>query len=188
MKIGVIGIDYQIDFMDSPGSALPVPGANDDAARFAEFVIRHSDRISSLYLTQDSHHVLDIAHPGWWRKQDGSVVDPFTIITSADLHSGKYYPALRVQYSHKYIKALEDQGEFVHMVWPEHCIVGTAGHTFHTEINKMISKYENSGRWVNIITKGSNQNTEHYGAFRAKIEQPDDQYTKLSKVLLTQLN
>lgn len=188
-KIGIIGIDYQIDFMDSPNSALPVKGANADAERFAEFVNRHRDRISDLYLTQDSHHVLDIAHPSWWKNADGTEVNPFTVITPTELTAGTYYPSLRVQYSRKYIQALTDQGEFVHVVWPEHCIVGTEGHTFHPAVRKMIAAFEKKCyRWVNIITKGSNPNTEHYGAFRANIEQPDDPSTQLSQVLLTKLN
>jgi nicotinamidase-related amidase len=188
-KIGIIGIDYQIDFMDSPGSALPVTGANDDAERFAAFVTKYRDRIQSVYLTQDSHHTLDIAHPSWWKKADGSQVDPFTIITTADLNAGTYYPTLRVRYSREYVKALEDQGEYIHMVWPEHCIVGTTGHTFHPAVQKMIADFErNCFRWVNVITKGSNPNTEHYGAFRANIEQADDPSTQLSQVLLNSLN
>ena len=175
--------------MDSPNASLPVPGANADAERFAEFVNRHRDRISALYLTQDSHHVLDIAHPSWWKNADGSTVSPFTIITVDDLQAGKYYPAIRAQYSRKYIQALADQGEFIHMVWPEHCIIGTEGHTFHPAVSKTIADYErNCARWVTIITKGSNQNTEHYGAFRANIEQPDDPTTQLSQLLLTRLN
>lgn len=188
-KIGVIGIDYQIDFMDSPGSALPVPGANADAERFADFVTRFKDRIQSLYLTQDSHHVLDIAHPTWWKKADGTNVDPFTVITTADLTAGTYYPAIRPRVSREYVQALETQGEYIHMVWPEHCIVGTTGHTFHPAVQRMIAAFErNAFRWVNIITKGSNPNTEHYGAFRANIEQVDDPSTQLSQLLLASLN
>lgn len=188
-KIGVIGIDYQNDFMPNPGSALGVPGANEDADRFAEFVSKHRNRIQSVYLTQDSHHVLDIAHPSWWKKADGTDVDPFTIITTADLAAGTYYPAIHPRVSREYVQALEQQGEYIHMVWPEHCIVGTHGHTFHPSIQKMISDFEKSAfRWVNIITKGSNPFTEHYGAFRANIEQADDPSTQLSQVLLTSLS
>ena len=59
-KVGFFGINYQIDFMDLPGSALPVSGANADAERIANFLIKFADQFQSLYFTQDSHHVLDL--------------------------------------------------------------------------------------------------------------------------------
>ncbi len=186
-NIGVFGIAYQHDFT-MPEGTLYVPGGGEDAERFAEFVLKFQHDIKSLYLTQDSHRVLDIAHPSWWKQKNGDFVEPFTMITVNDITAGTYYPAIRPIESNEYIRKLEDQGEFQHMVWPEHCIIGSLGHTFHKSIRNAASEFERSThRWVEIITKGSNPFTEHYGAFRANIEQAGDPSTQLSQILLNQL-
>ena len=188
-KVGFFGIDYQIDFMDLPGSALPVPGATADAERVANFLIKFADQFQSLFFTQDSHHVLDIAHPRWWKKSDGSFVDPFTPILPDDLSNGKYYPAVHPSLSVKYVNDLTTQGEFVHFIWPEHCIIGSNGHGFQKDILKAIAAFEEkTGRWVNFVTKGSNPFTEHFGAFRANIPQANDPSSQINQVLLNQLN
>jgi nicotinamidase-related amidase len=188
MKIGIIGIDFQNDFMDQPNAALPVPGAVADAKRFATFIEKFAPEITSVYLTQDSHHALDIAHPGWWAKADGSPVDAFTPITYKDISEGKFVAKVHMSKSNKYVRDLEDQGEFGHFIWPEHCLIGSWGHGFQEDVFKAITSWERSqSAWVNIITKGSNPYTEHFGAFRANIPQANDPSTQLSQALLTAL-
>jgi nicotinamidase-related amidase len=188
-KVGFLGIDYQNDFMDLPNSALPVPGANADAQRVATFLTKFAEQLTSLYFTQDSHHVLDIAHPSWWKNADGSFVSPFTMISSDDIIAGKYYAAVHPTLSKRYVDDLTAQGEYVHFVWPEHCLIGTEGHAFQKDIQLAIGNFERvTGRWVNVITKGSNPFTEHFGAFRANIPQANDTSTQISQSLLQQLN
>ena len=188
-KVGFLGIDFQMDFMDLPGAALPVPGANADAERIAEFITRHVTEIHALYLTQDSHHALDIAHPKWWKKSDGSFVDPFTAILPEDLSSGKYYPAVHPSLSVKYVNDLTIQGEFIHFIWPEHCLIGSPGHAFHPAILQAVREWETrNGKFFNPITKGSNPFTEHFGAFRANIPQANDPSTQISQALLLALH
>ena len=187
-KVGFFGIDYQQDFMDLPNSALPVAGATDDAKRIAKFLTKFADQFTSLFFTQDSHHELDIAHPRWWKKADGSFVDPFTAILPADLQSGRYYPAVHPSLSVKYVNDLTAQGEYIHFIWPVHCQIGTAGHAFQSDISDAIANFERvTGRWANFVTKGSNPFTEHFGAFRANIPQANDPSTQVNQVLLQQL-
>lgn len=187
-KVGFFGIDYQMDFMDLPGSALPVPGANEDAQRVSKFLTKFADQFTSLFFTQDSHHELDIAHPSWWKKADGSFVDPFTAILPQDLTSGKYYPVVHPSLSVKYVNDLTSQGEYIHFIWPVHCQIGTPGHAFHPNVSNAISNFEKvTGRFVNFVTKGSNPFTEHFGAFRANIPQANDPSTQVNQVLLQQL-
>ena len=187
-KVGFLGIDYQVDFMDLPNSALPVLGANADAQSVAEWLTKFADQLTSLYLTQDSHHALDIAHPSWWKDVNGQLVNPFTAILPEDLTSGKFYPTVHPTTSVKYVNDLTAQGEYVHFIWPEHCLIGTEGHAFQKDIQKAVANFERkTGRWVNFVTKGSNPFTEHFGAFRANIPQASDPSTQINQALLQQL-
>lgn len=45
MKVHLLIIDPQIDFMDLPGSALPVAGANADMDRFAPLLDKINDKL-----------------------------------------------------------------------------------------------------------------------------------------------
>lgn len=193
-----IGIDCQNDFTDIPEDllprdvsgiitdhpALPVKGAHDDMLRLGGFLKKFHQHISAFYLTQDSHHRLDISHPCWWRKEDGSEVDPFTPISYQDIMDGKYLPKMAYKRSTNYVKALEENGEFSHFIWPYHCIMGTWGHNFHFAIGDAIRIIEGEGKWINFVTKGSNPFTEHFGPWRANIPDPSDSSTQLNQTLL----
>lgn len=50
------GKQHQVDFHG--GGALAVSGADEDAARIRAFILAHLDRITSIYVTLDSHQVL----------------------------------------------------------------------------------------------------------------------------------
>ena len=191
-KTGIIGIDFQNDFMDQTGAALPVPGSMADATRFAGFITKFVDQIESFYLTQDSHHPIDIATPNWWRENDGTVdgkeVGIFTPITIKDINDGKYSAKFHPSLSNKYVRDLEVQGEYGHFIWPEHCLMGTWGHGFQKDVIDAVNNWERtSGKWYQIITKGSNPFTEHFGAFRANIPQPNDPSTQINQQLMLAL-
>lgn len=55
-KIILLIIDPQIDF--HPGGSLAVAGANEDSERIAAFIASNRQKISEIYVTLDSHHVL----------------------------------------------------------------------------------------------------------------------------------
>jgi nicotinamidase/pyrazinamidase len=192
-KVGLFLIDLQQDFMDSPGSALPVAGANDDAVRAANFITKFADQITGLYLTQDSHHRLDISHRWMWKVNKGlGANDPFidanTLILPENLADGSIYAVVNPGKQNKYVRDLTDQGEYMHFIWTDHCVVGTPGHAFHPEVSKAMWEWEvKTGHFVSVITKGWNPWTEHFGAIRANIPQGDDQSTQLNQTLLNQL-
>lgn len=188
MTKGIFVIDYQNDFCDQPGASLPVTGAVADIQRVSNLLTSKPDMFQSVFATQDSHHVLDIAHPSWWKNADGTQVAPFTAILPDDLSSGKYYAAVHPKLSNQYVNDLTTQGEYIHFIWPEHCIMGTWGHAFHKDFSEALTNWERTTkRWVNIVTKGSNPFTEHFGAVRANIPQANDPSTQISQVLLQQL-
>jgi nicotinamidase/pyrazinamidase len=122
-------VDPQNDFCDVPCAALPVPGANADLQRLAAFVDRCGDRIGNIHVTLDAHHVLDIAHPGWWKDEAGQSPAPFTVISREDVLQKRWSPRDPALQAHAlaYVCALEQRGRYQHIIWPEHCLVGSWG-------------------------------------------------------------
>lgn len=204
-KIALFAIDFQNDFLDYSIDSLPhtkdaqgnwvplyqpalaVGGGIQDVTRFTDWALANISRFSRLFFTQDSHHYLDIAHPEWWQDAAGNTPPPFTMITYSDVQSGKWVPRRFYQKSSAYVKALEDGGEFIHTIWPPHCLMGTWGHNFHPKIYDLIIAAEKRGIWPNIITKGSNPFTEHFGAFRANVPDPNDPSTNIDHMVLNSL-
>lgn len=199
-KVAIFAIDFQNDFLDIDPTdlpqrngqplyrpALPVAGSVADVKRFSDWAIKNVNQISRLFFTQDSHHYLDIAHPDWWQDAQGNSPAPFTPISHADVLAGKWVPRRYYQKSLSYVKALEDGGEFGHFIWPPHCLMGNWGHNFHDSIFDVIVTFEKRGIWPNIITKGSNPFTEHFGAFRANVPDANDPSTSIDHTLINTL-
>jgi nicotinamidase/pyrazinamidase len=86
-------VDVQNDF--HPGGSLAIKEANEDADRLTKLLRTHRNKIDNIMATLDSHHKLHIAHPGFWVSGDGPGTrhpDPFTLISSEDIVSGKWKP------------------------------------------------------------------------------------------------
>jgi len=76
-QVRLLIIDPQNDFCDLPESwqitnplsgqriapALPVTGAHADMQRLATLIRQAQSAITDIYVTLDSHHRVDIAHP-----------------------------------------------------------------------------------------------------------------------------
>lgn len=172
-RTALLVIDAQNDFHDIPNAALPVPGAVKDTERIAELIKKVNP--GTIFASQDSHYPLAIFHSSWFNDSKGKPVQPFTQILAEDVRSGRFVPRIDPQGTLHYLDALEKDGEFKHMIWPEHCIIGTEGHNFHPVFMQAIKEWMVKNlRWVNFITKGTNPFTEHYGIFRANVPIADD--------------
>ncbi|NTW75678.1 MAG: hypothetical protein HGB34_02140 [Candidatus Moranbacteria bacterium] len=186
-NIHLLVIDPQNDFMDIPGAALPVPGSSDDMRRLAALIRRIGKRLSDIHVTLDSHRVIDVAHPGMWTDGNGNLPAPFTIISAEDITTARWtprVPSLRKRLL-EYAVALEQNGNYPLMIWPEHCVIGTPGHTVQTDLLKALMEWERSEiANVDFVTKGTNAFTEHYGALMAEVPDPDDPSTGLNAGLL----
>ena len=193
MTTHLLVIDPQNDFCDLPAPhtpALPVPGADADMRRLAAFVTAASDTIDAITVTLDSHHRLDVAHPTFWQRGDGSAVAPFTPISAAQLRAGEYVPrdASAHERVQAYLDALEAGGRYTLMVWPVHCEVGTWGHNVHAAVQAACAAWEERrSRTVDFVFKGLNPWTEHYSAVQAEVPSPDDEGTQLNRGLLDRL-
>jgi nicotinamidase-related amidase len=190
MKVHLLIIDPQNDFFDIDGAALPVPGANEDMRRLAKLIGRIGPKLEDIHITMDSHRLIDIAHPAWWRNQNGEQPAPFTVISVDDIENGIWTtrnPAFRKR-TLEYAKQLEATGKYQICVWPPHCLIGTWGHNVQTELNGVLQQWsEREFAMVDYVTKGSNPWTEHYGAMMAEVPDPSDPSTMLNTDFLNML-
>ena len=65
-------------------------GAVEDCARIAAFLYRNLDRITQVVVTLDTHTAAQIFHPLFWVGADGAHPAPHTVITLADVESGRW--------------------------------------------------------------------------------------------------
>jgi nicotinamidase-related amidase len=189
-------IDPQNDFCDlaaAPGAtpALPVTGADADMRRTAALIDAAGDRLDAITITLDSHHRLDIAHPGFWRRGDGGAVGPFTPITAAQVRAGEFLPrdAAALPRALAYLDELESRGRYTLMVWPVHCEIGSWGHNVHGAVRAAYNRWEEARQaTVQKVVKGTNPWTEHYSAVQAEVPAGDDPATDLNTALLADLD
>ena len=87
-KTALLIIDAQYDFCNLNGT-LFVPGADQDVLRIAQMIATMGEKIDQIFVTLDTHHVLDIAHPLFWEDPNGNTVAPFTLITASAVSGGK---------------------------------------------------------------------------------------------------
>jgi nicotinamidase-related amidase len=186
MNIQLILIDVQNDFCNPKGS-LFVPGADDDSKRIAEFINRVGHKLDDIHATLDSHRVIDVAHPAYWVNSQGGNPDPFTIISVDDVENGTWRTTNPNWQSRalEYVKELEANQRYALCIWPEHCIIGSWGHSIFPEVSQALCEWERKNfAIVNYVTKGSNIYTEHYSAIKSEVEDPEDHTTMLNNDFL----
>lgn len=189
MKIHLLTIDPQNDFCD-PKGALSVTGANKDMERLATMIDRIGHKLDNIIVSLDSHQLIHIAHPIFWRNSAGNRPDPFTIISADDVRNGKWIPAKPSLLGRalKYVEQLEKNARYPLCIWPPHCLIGSWGAAVYPVFFEAVMKWcDKEYGLVDWITKGSNPLTEHYSAIRADVEDPKDSGTWPNSTLLTTL-
>lgn len=212
-NIQLLIIDPQNDFMDIPDdvckamgkmnfktngsydvepfkAGLAVTGAWEDSIRLANFINKSERVIKSISVTLDTHQQYDVAHPMFWKNDQGQHPAPFTIISSKEIINGQWKPVDTkvTQRMVDYTQSLEKQGLFPLCIWPEHCLVGTTGNAIAQPILNSLMAWEKRliSRFA-PVTKGHNPYTEHYGAFFAEVIDPRDPTTSLNTHLVEKL-
>ena len=189
MTTTLLIIDPQVDFCE-PQGALFVPGAPADTARTAALLSRSIDEVDAVHVTLDSHHPHDISHPAWWVNPSGAHPAPFTAISLADLLGGHWPPAAADDSgeTRAYLTALDASGRYPHVIWPEHCIIGTPGHGVAAALRAPLRDWAlRRQRTVGYWRKGENPLTEHFSAIRAEVPRADDPHTQQNLALVTAL-
>jgi nicotinamidase/pyrazinamidase len=122
MRMDLIVIDPQMDFCVPDGTfpniktgALLVDGAYDDMKRLAGFIRKNAHKLSDIHVTLDSHHLVDVAHPLFWKDTHGKHPSPFTVISASDIEKGVWTPSVPSLFKRmvEYAKTLESSGRYL---------------------------------------------------------------------------
>ncbi|WP_080059625.1 isochorismatase family protein [Spirosoma aerolatum] len=187
MKNAFLIIDAQFDFCH-PEGALFVPGAEQDITRIATLIRAHAQQIDHIVVTLDTHHILDIAHPGFWQDANGTHPAPFTRITGDAVDTGRWIPRFSAEKAKKYVHDLEADGQFDHFIWPEHCLIGSHGAALHDTLLDALKDWSHQrNRDYVAVQKGLYSLSEHFGIFRAQVPDPAISETQLNTSLIADL-
>jgi len=189
MRVELLIIDPQIDFCDPDKGALYVKGAEQDIKRLSAMVRRVGAKLDDIHVTLDSHHLVDIAHPIFWRDTAGNHPAPFTLISASDVESGKWTATQPGLYRRalEYVQTLEKNGRYLLCIWPPHCTIGSPGHAIMPELFAALQEWEKRFAVLDLVTKGSNIMTEHYSAVKAEVPDPEDPGTQINTRLIETL-
>ena len=188
MRVSLLIIDPQNDFVAKSGK-LSVPGADADMDRLATMIRRLQPKLDDIVVTLDSHRKVDISHPLWFVDSAGRSPSPFTMISAADLEKGVWntrLPSYRAR-TLAYLKALEKSARYPHIIWPEHCLIGSEGHGVWPNLMDAIHGWEGQFALAEMVTKGSNIWTEHFSAVKAEVPDPNDPSTQVNTSLISTL-
>lgn len=213
-KIHLVIIDPQRSFCATVPAAdqqrlhdgeLCVPNGWDDMCRVGNLVYRLIDVLDEIKITLDSHHKMHIAHPGWYKDNKGNKPAPFTSMreekgriigsvfnasTNSFTDVGEYTTVVPsfLRITLDYLKALATGGRYPHVIWPEHCLIGTPGHTIVEPLAEALFAWEDKNHgWVEKVTKGSWNFCEHFSAVKAEVPAPREPSTQLNTEFITTL-
>ena len=172
-RVMLLLVDPQIDFIFPQGS-LCVPGAVDDTRRTIEWILRNAGEITSISASLDSHTTFQIFYPTWWGNDKGEHPAPFTVITSDDIHKGKWRPLVDPAWSLQYVEKLERGGKYSLMIWPYHTMIGTPGQSLVPALSEAIM-YHAAARHAQPtwLIKGTIPQTENYSILEPEVKVPN---------------
>lgn len=200
-------IDPQVDFHD--GGNLAIANSTQDAMRTAKLIRDNIDAIDEIFVTLDTHNKLHIAHSAFWSNTPdgkGTGPAPFTFLMHDDANpedntvytfdganidkSKTWYPknSAHTKWAAEYSRKLcQGENGFKLFIWPEHCIIGTPGHTVQKDINDALQEWcaKHADKVVKYVPKGMNNLTEMYSVIRAEVPVSPDTQTNVP--LLTEL-
>ena len=188
-KIHLVIIDPQNSFC-SPSGELYVKGAEKDMERLATMVKKLKRKLDDVHVTLDSHHLIHIAHPIFWKDSAGNSPKPFTIISAKDVRDGTWTtnkPSL-FKRAKDYVETLEKNGRYPLCIWPPHCLIGSQGQAVYPVFYEALMDWCSDFAAVDFVTKGSNILTEHYSAIVADVPDANDPGTQMNVSFLNTIN
>ena len=184
-----------------PAGSLAVPGSNEDSLRVRDMILHNLDGIDDIIVAMDSHYSTHIAHAIFWCRGPKHPAyttfcvthpEPFTVITHQDILDGVWVPVQKenflIDWVRYYTRELEKKGRLQLTIWPQHCLIGTAGHAVVQPINDAIQTWAmHRKKVIKYSMKGQNLYTEMYSALAAEVEDPTDPRTGMDWDLLAEL-
>jgi nicotinamidase-related amidase len=183
-KVALLIVDGQWDFV-SPTGCLPVPGAVADMRRLIEFIYGNLGSITEIIPSKDTHLPFQIFFPSVWRDRQGNPPDGYQVITYEDMHRGIWKNIVDPKWALEYVKKLETQANKPLMIWPFHCLQGTPGCDLVPALSEAVFFHSIArASQPTFLSKGTNKRVEHYGIFKAEVEDPGDISTQLNTQVL----
>jgi nicotinamidase-related amidase len=167
-------VDVQNDFiLPPPLGRLPVPGAVEDSRRTIEWIYRNVHQITQITASLDTHTPFQIFYPTWWRDANGNRPAPYTVISADDVKKGLWKPVIEPVWSLQYVDELERVGKKQLMIWPFHCMEGTAGRALLPAFSEAIM-YHSGARAAQptYLPKGTIAHTEFYSVVEPEVKYP----------------
>jgi len=170
----LILVDAQVDFVHTDG-ALAVPGAVEDTRRTIEWLFRSLEQVTTIAASLDSHTPLQIFYPPWWADPDGRAPAPYTAITAAEVHAGRWRPVIEPEWSVQYVERLEKDARKTLMIWPYHTMIGTPGQAITPALYETIAYHAAArGAQPHFLSKGFLPRTEHYSIVEPEVKIPEE--------------
>ncbi len=189
-RILLLLVDVQNTFC-IPDFELYVGGASGRAAvednqRLCAFIYRHLDRITRICPTMDTHRAAQIFHGLFFVDDHGKHPEPFSLITRADIDSGKWRfnrqidglagvaPDAADRYLRHYVRTLGENGKYDLTVWPYHAMVGGIGHALVSAVESAVF-FHSMARisQPDIQLKGEYTLTEHYSVLSPEVTEDE---------------
>jgi nicotinamidase-related amidase len=190
-RLAVLAVDVQNTFC-VPGFELFVggrsgTGAVDDNRRLCEFLYRNLDRITQILPSLDTHNVMQVFHAVWLVDEGGRHPDPYTLVTAADVESGRWRmnpavaealgldPAYAARHLAHYTRRLAEGGKYDLTIWPYHALLGGIGHALVSAVEEAIF-FHGVARYSRpeFQVKGDNPLTEHYSMLGPEVTEGPD--------------
>ena len=200
-RICLVAVDVQNTFC-IPGFELYVQGAEDDNRRLCEFLYRNLSAITAVIPTLDTHRATQIFHAIWLVDDDGNHPDAYTLITAAEIESGRWRvnPAavestgIEADYAQRqlrdYTRKLEESGKYDLTIWPYHAMLGGVGHALVSSVEEAVFFHTIArSSQPAFQVKGDNPLTEHYSMLGPEITTgPDGEpIASVNELLIEQL-
>jgi nicotinamidase-related amidase len=169
VRIAAFGIDVQVAFC-TPGASLFVPGAVEDTQRTLHWLYTNLDRVTELVFSLDTHRAFQIFHPAWWQDFAGQPPPPLTVITAADIRTGRWSPTRYPEESLAYCERLEASGKYVLTIWPYHALLGGLSHSLVPavyEASLFHALVRDTPTWFEL--KGEHPLTENYSVLSPEV-------------------
>ncbi len=108
-------------------------------------------------------------------------------LLAGDIRNRNWIPQFESEKALIYLEALEQEGKFLHFIWPEHCLIGSKGASIDDNLLMALKNWTREGKQYRAIIKGENPLTEHFGIFQAQIPIASAIETQLNTNLINEL-